>query len=159
MSSALASASFRRARRRTIRWVLRYTRGLPWRIAEQRQAEIASDLWEQAAVADERGTRGRTLARSVRLRRIAGVRADLAWRAAVLRDAARAIAEASSVAASTPAAVAPATPVHLFDQTNGVLDAEVGAVDQLDHNGVLGLLGSALASNAVSSGSFGGGGN
>lgn len=159
MSAASGSPSYRRARLRTIRWVLRYTRGLPWRVAEQRQAEIASDLWEQAAVADERGTRARALARSVRLRRIAGVRADLAWRAAVLQDAARVTAEASSAGASTPAAVAPATPVHLFDQTNGVLNAEDGAVDQPDHNGVLGLLGSALASNAVSSGSFGGGGN
>ena len=155
--SASASASYRRARLRTIRWTLHYTDGLPWRIAEERLAEIASDLWEQAAAADAAGLSGGALARSVRRRRFAGRRDDLVWRRRVLIDGAR----RHMVSAMAPVSPVPLASAHLFDQANGLGGTdEAHTVDARslagDRGGLVGLLGSALASNAVTSGSFGG---
>ena len=56
-----------------LRWCDLYTRGLSPAVAGDRRAELASDLWEHAAV-EPRAT-GAMLSRALR-----GVPADLAWR-------------------------------------------------------------------------------
>jgi hypothetical protein len=60
-------------------WVALYTRGLPAQLADDRRAEIESDLWEASVAAVAHGPPlpmgGQRLGRLVR-----GIPADLAWR-------------------------------------------------------------------------------
>ncbi len=60
-------------------WVGLYTRGLPVDVAADRRAEIESDLWDEAAVADWLGDAS-TLGRQRASRLIRGMPADVAWR-------------------------------------------------------------------------------
>ena len=71
---------YRRAARVALRWSTVYTRGLNGRVAATRRDEIASDLHEHAAWAEEHGLSARQLARSVRRRVLRGVPSDLVWR-------------------------------------------------------------------------------
>lgn len=61
-------------------WVAAYTRRLPAGVAERRQAEVASDLWEQRADGTASGTPAVAVALSILRRMAAGVPADLRWR-------------------------------------------------------------------------------
>lgn len=83
--SALRSREFRTISRRVLLWCDWYTRGLDELIARDRRDEIASDLHEHAAWADEEGLSPRQCRRQVLRRMIAGLPADLAWRSAQLR--------------------------------------------------------------------------
>jgi MYXO-CTERM domain-containing protein len=58
-------------------WVATYTRRLPATVAERRQAEVASDVWEQRAYG--RGAAA-PVALSILRRMVAGMAADLGWR-------------------------------------------------------------------------------
>jgi hypothetical protein len=61
-------------------WVDRYTRPLPAEAAQRRQAELASDLWEQHAWGREVGAPAPAVALSVLRRMAARMPADLRWR-------------------------------------------------------------------------------
>ena len=63
-----------------LRWVAAYTRSLDPEVAARRQAELASDLWEQRAHAGRVGAPGPLVALSILRRAVAGVPADLLWR-------------------------------------------------------------------------------
>ncbi len=73
-----------RAARATLRWSLRYTRGIDPQVAARRQEEILSDLHEHTAWAAESGVGGRATARSIRSRMLRGIPADVGWRRAQL---------------------------------------------------------------------------
>ena len=99
---------YRRAARVALRWSTVYTRGLNSGVAATRRDEIASDLHEHAAWAEEHGLSARQLARSVRRRVLRGVASDLAWRvehrkaaSPTLRFVIRANAVILAVAATT----------------------------------------------------------
>ncbi|MCD5345657.1 hypothetical protein PX701_00190 [Agromyces sp. H3Y2-19a] len=64
-------------------WCRWYTRDLAEPVATARRAELASDLYEERAVAAETGERG--VSRSIVGRLIRGIPADLSWRQAQLR--------------------------------------------------------------------------
>jgi hypothetical protein len=59
-------------------WTRAYTWGTPSVWAEQRRAEIESDLWEQQR--DSNGARGLSPAVHVLARLLAGIADDLSWR-------------------------------------------------------------------------------
>jgi MYXO-CTERM domain-containing protein len=61
-------------------WVTIYSRRLPAEVAERRQAELASDLWEQRAWAQAVGAPAPAVALSILRRMAAGTPADLRWR-------------------------------------------------------------------------------
>ena len=61
-------------------WVARYTRRLPVEAAERRQAELASDLWEQRTYGRMVGASTAAVALSILRRMTAGMPADLRWR-------------------------------------------------------------------------------
>ena len=61
-------------------WVARYTRRLPAEAAERRQAELASDLWEQRTYGRMVGASTAAVALSILRRMAAGMPADLRWR-------------------------------------------------------------------------------
>jgi hypothetical protein len=61
-------------------WVARYTRRLPAEAAELRQAELASDLWEQRTYGRVVGASTAAVALSILRRMAAGMPADLRWR-------------------------------------------------------------------------------
>jgi hypothetical protein len=61
-------------------WVARYTRRLPAEAAERRQAELASDLWEQRTYGRLVGASTAAVALSILRRMAAGIPADLRWR-------------------------------------------------------------------------------
>jgi hypothetical protein len=61
-------------------WVATYSRHLPAEVAERRQAELASDLWEQRAWAQSVGAPAPAVALSILRRMTAGMPADLRWR-------------------------------------------------------------------------------
>jgi hypothetical protein len=63
-----------------LRWVAVYTRSLDPEVAARRQAELASDLWEQRAHARQVGAPDPLVALSILRRAVAGVPADLLWR-------------------------------------------------------------------------------
>lgn len=63
-----------------LRWVAVYTRSLDPEVAARRQAELASDLWEQRAHARQVGAPDLLVALSILRRAVAGVPADLLWR-------------------------------------------------------------------------------
>jgi hypothetical protein len=63
-----------------LRWVAVYTRSLDPEVAARRQAELASDLWEQCAHARRVGAADSMVALSILRRAVAGVPADLRWR-------------------------------------------------------------------------------
>lgn len=64
-----------------LRWAAHYTRDLDRRIAEDRIAELRSDLWEQRADAERSARRSRIgLATSILGRAARGIPSDLAWR-------------------------------------------------------------------------------
>jgi hypothetical protein len=63
-----------------LRWVAVYTRRLDPEVAARRQAELASDLWEQRAHARQVGAPDPLVALSILRRAVAGVPADLHWR-------------------------------------------------------------------------------
>jgi hypothetical protein len=67
-------------------WVRWYTRRLPTDVAEERRAEMASDVWEH--VADARRARRNRWAIDVEVigRVLSGVPADLSWRRGLLRS-------------------------------------------------------------------------
>jgi len=138
MSATSGSASVRWVREQVLIWTLRYTTGLPRREAEDRRAELLSDLWEHAAAADARGQRPVRLAVSIAFRALRGMPADLRWRAAVLRKArTRALVP---VAGTTQVAGVP-----LFDQTSGALEG-LDRVDERNHEPD--LMAAALAGGA-----------
>jgi cation transport ATPase len=62
------------------RWVAAYTRRLDPEVAARRRAELASDLWEQRAHANQVGAPGLLVALSILRRAVLGVPADLHWR-------------------------------------------------------------------------------
>jgi len=68
-----------RAQGRVLRWVDRYSKGLPLPVAEERRAELESDLHEHA-VARRDELSPSALAREIRGRSLRGIPADLAWR-------------------------------------------------------------------------------
>jgi hypothetical protein len=61
-------------------WVARYTRRLPAEAAERRQAELASDLWEQRTYGRMVSASTAAVALSILRRMAAGMPADLRWR-------------------------------------------------------------------------------
>jgi hypothetical protein len=61
-------------------WVTTYSRHLPAEVAERRQAELASDLWEQRAWGQAVSAPAPAVALSILRRMTAGVPADLRWR-------------------------------------------------------------------------------
>ena len=61
-------------------WVATYSRHLPAEVAERRQGELASDLWEQRAYGRAVGAPASAVALSVLRRMTAGMPADLRWR-------------------------------------------------------------------------------
>jgi hypothetical protein len=61
-------------------WVATYSRRLPAEVAERRQAELASDLWEQRAWGQAVGAPAPAVALSILRRMAAGMPADLRWR-------------------------------------------------------------------------------
>jgi hypothetical protein len=61
-------------------WVATYSRHLPAEVAERRQAELASDLWEQRAWGQAVGAPAPFVALSILRRMTAGMPADLRWR-------------------------------------------------------------------------------
>jgi hypothetical protein len=63
-----------------IRWVAVYTRSLDPAVAARRQAELASDIWEQRAHARQVGAPDPLVALSILRRAVTGVPADLLWR-------------------------------------------------------------------------------
>jgi cytochrome b6-f complex iron-sulfur subunit len=67
-----------------LRWARTYTRRLPPGLAEERRNELASDLWEQQALATQDGTPAWQAATSILRRMVAGMPADLVWRRAAL---------------------------------------------------------------------------
>jgi hypothetical protein len=62
----------------TRRWLDLYTRGLPGRVAEERRAEVESDVWEM--LHDAEFTQRADLAREAVSRLIRGVPSDIGWR-------------------------------------------------------------------------------
>jgi len=68
-----------RAQRRVLRWVDRYSKGLPLPVAAERRAELESDLHEHA-VARRDGLSPSALAREIDGRSLRGIPADLLWR-------------------------------------------------------------------------------
>ena len=61
-------------------WVATYSRHLPAEVAQRRQGELASDLWEQRALGRAVGAPASAVALSVLRRMTAGMPADLRWR-------------------------------------------------------------------------------
>ena len=61
-------------------WVATYSRHLPAEVAERRQGELASDLWEQRALGRAVGAPAPAVALSILRRMTAGMPADLRWR-------------------------------------------------------------------------------
>ena len=61
-------------------WVATYSRHLPAEVADRRQAELASDLWEQRAWGRTVGAPAPAVALSILRRMTAGMPADLRWR-------------------------------------------------------------------------------
>lgn len=61
-------------------WTTVYTRRLPRQVAQRRQEELASDLWEQRAHARQAGAPALLVALAILRRAIAGIPADLQWR-------------------------------------------------------------------------------
>jgi hypothetical protein len=61
-------------------WVATYSRHLPAEVAERRQGELASDLWEQRAYGRAVGAPAPAVALSILRRMTAGMPADLRWR-------------------------------------------------------------------------------
>jgi hypothetical protein len=68
-------------------WVRAYTIGLPARLRAERQAEIASDLWEQATVGGADGENAGGIAAHIFGRTVLGMPADMAWHMGELKGA------------------------------------------------------------------------
>ena len=67
------------------RWVRLYTLGLQADDRHSRAAEIDSDLWEHRTYARNEGESAASTSRSILGRWVAGLPADLSWRAAQVR--------------------------------------------------------------------------
>ena len=61
-------------------WAVHYTRGLPFEVAANRRAELASDLYEQQARGRERGTPSLVVAWAILRRMAGGMADDQRWR-------------------------------------------------------------------------------
>lgn len=83
--TALRSPQYRRSVRLVQRWGEVYLAELDPVVAGERRGEIASDLYEHAAWAQERGESAGRVGRAILWRAIRGVAADLSWRREVLR--------------------------------------------------------------------------
>lgn len=93
--SASRTLEYHHSVSRVAKWCAWYTRGLAPTVAAARREEIASDLYEHGAYADEIGLTPRRLSRTILLRAVLGVSADLSWR----RSQARAIPTAEGALA------------------------------------------------------------
>jgi len=62
-------------------WVRLYTRGLPEQVADERIAEVSSDLHDHATQAQMAGVGKARLSREIARRLVRGAPADLTWRA------------------------------------------------------------------------------
>lgn len=78
--TVMTTSEYHRAAHRVARWCEWYTRGLAPDVAEVRRDEIASDLYEHGVYADEIGATPRALRRSIVMRAVRGIPADLSWR-------------------------------------------------------------------------------
>jgi len=106
-------------------WAQRYTRRLPPRLAEQRQAEVAFELWECAIARDRYGWTGPRAGSSLILRTVLGVRRDLGWRRAAIETGTPILAPVRLLSRRRrPRVWIPLQLGHTFDQTNGAIDAE-----------------------------------
>ncbi len=82
--SPFRSNGNRRAARIVFWWAAFYTRDLETHIAADRRDELASDVWEQGAEAEDRGASPIVTEMSILLRAARGVPSDLSWRRQVL---------------------------------------------------------------------------
>lgn len=122
------TAAGRCARAVVLDHTLRCTRGLPPRVAEDRFAEICSDLWEHAAACDAAGRTGSQFAVAVLIRWIHGVPSDITWRRAHLlaSGSARSLLGPARPARRAWIPIAAHTPP--FDQTNGTVSFDPGGL-------------------------------
>ena len=78
--TVMTTGEYHRAATKVARWCQWYTRGLTPDVADVRRDEIASDLYEHGVYADEIGCSPRALQRSIVMRAVRGIPADLSWR-------------------------------------------------------------------------------
>lgn len=79
------AAATDRAAAWVLAWCDRYTRGLPPEVAIERRDELAADVYDQRLDAAHAGLTDEAVARSLLLRSLRGVPADLSWRTHQLR--------------------------------------------------------------------------
>jgi hypothetical protein len=123
---ASTSASYRAALRFATWWLRRYTRGVDPRIAEDREAEAAIELWEHADVADTANWSGPHAAATLVVRTAAGMSRDWSWQ--------RATIESGGPPPLSPIRLVsrrrrshfwvPLQQGHVFDQANGMMEPE-----------------------------------
>lgn len=97
--------------RAVLSWVDFYSRGVPSGQREARRAELISDMYEQQADALRRGVPVKTVNRSMALRALRGIFADLSWGRIHNKPGVRAM-----------------TTSHETEPTNGPLAGQVTAV-------------------------------
>lgn len=150
------------ARGVVVDWTLHLVRDLPAAVAQDRFAEIRSDLWEHAAAADARRIGGVRLAAEVLARWATGIPADLVWRHE--QHAGGPAADGGGATMSRRSRRPAAKPwVHLtegskpFDQTNGAIEFDAREAQHGDQDVEGDLLAKGVAANTVNVGFFGGG--
>jgi hypothetical protein len=125
-------------------WARVYTRRVDPRLAEDRQAEVAFELWECAMAKDRYGWSGPRAGCSLVLRTVLGVRRDLEWRRTAIETGVPLLAPVRLISRRRrPRIWIPLQLGHTFDQTNGAIEAEQ-ALPYYGSSGTFGAAGNAF---------------
>ena len=122
---ASASRVYRASTRLATAWLGRYTQDVDPRYARERTADVEFELWEHALVADRRWSPAQA-AVALALRTAAGMPRDLSWRHAVRAGVSPARSAPVHLLSrrDRPRFWVPLQQGHVFDQTNGMIEAE-----------------------------------
>jgi hypothetical protein len=107
-------------------WLRRYTHMVDPRFTELRESEVTIELWEHGIAADERGWSSPRAAGGLLVRTVVAMPRDWSWRRAALAGEGYPAIPVVHLLGRRhrPHFWVPLQQGHIFDQTNGMIEAE-----------------------------------
>lgn len=123
---ASKSGAYRSAVRFSSWWLRSYTRNVDPRYIARRESEVSFELWEHADVVEDRGWSAFRATAGLLIRTMAAMPRDWSWRRiAVLDDGYPGVPVGRLLGRRhRPHVWIPLQQGHIFDQTNGMIEAE-----------------------------------
>jgi hypothetical protein len=123
---ASSSGAYRLGVRFATWWLRTYTRRVDPRFTERRESDLTIEIWEHGIAADERRWSPPRAAAGLLIRTVAGMAQDWSWRRSALDGVGNPAVPVAHLLGRRhrPHFWVPLQQGHIFDQTNGMIEAE-----------------------------------